>query len=71
MSGFSWQAPTLALALASAPKAFDAANIRALKNAGLTQIEILDLVQSVALFAWAHRLMLNLGGPVAPETPPL
>ena len=53
------------IALTSAPERFGAANIRALKDAGLTQIEILDLIHSVALFAWANRLMLNLGEPVA------
>ena len=54
-----------AVALTQAPEAFNAADISALKAAGLTQIEILDLVHSVALFAWANRLMLNLGEPVA------
>ena len=53
------------IALTQTPDGFDAANIRALKEAGLTQTEILDLVHSVALFAWANRLMLNLGEPVA------
>lgn len=53
------------IALTSAPNEFGTANIRALKDAGLTQIEILDLIHSVALFAWANRLMLNLGEPVA------
>ena len=56
------------IALTSAPERFGAANIRALKDAGLTQIEILDLIHSVALFAWANRLMLNLGEPVTTET---
>jgi alkylhydroperoxidase family enzyme len=37
-----------------------------LKEAGLDELEILDLVHSVALFAWANRLMLNLGEPVFP-----
>ena len=58
------------IALTSAPGRFGAANIRSLKDAGLTQIEILDLIHSVALFAWANRLMLNLGEPVATETLP-
>lgn len=53
------------IALTQTPNAFGASNISALKNAGLTQFEILDLVHSVALFAWANRLMLNLGEPVA------
>jgi alkylhydroperoxidase family enzyme len=38
-----------------------------LKEVGLTELEILDLIHSVAIFAWANRLMLNLGEPVFPE----
>jgi alkylhydroperoxidase family enzyme len=41
-----------------------------LKDVGLGELEILDLVHSVALFAWANRLMLNLGEPVFPENLP-
>ncbi len=52
-----------AIALTQSPDSFNAADIRTLKEAGLTQIEILDLIHSVALFAWANRLMLNLGEP--------
>jgi alkylhydroperoxidase family enzyme len=37
-----------------------------LKEVGLAELEILDLIHSVALFAWANRLMLNLGEPVFP-----
>jgi uncharacterized peroxidase-related enzyme len=53
--------------LTSAPETFGAANIRNLSDAGLTQIEILDLIHSVALFAWANRLMLNLGEPLVAD----
>ena len=38
-----------------------------LREAGVTDAEILDLIHSVAIFAWANRLMLNLGEPVFPE----
>ncbi len=55
------------ISLTQAPEAFNAADIRALQDTGLTQIEILDLIHSVALFAWANRLMLNLGEPVVQE----
>ncbi|MET3495210.1 peroxidase-related enzyme [Variovorax boronicumulans] len=41
-------------------------DVRALKEVGLDELEILDLIHSVALFAWANRLMLNLGEPVLP-----
>jgi hypothetical protein len=32
-------------------------------------VEMLDLVHAAAIFAWANRLMLNLGEPVFPLTP--
>lgn len=41
--------------------------IQALKEVGLTDIEVLDLIHSIAIFAWANRLMLNLGEPVFPD----
>jgi alkylhydroperoxidase family enzyme len=34
-----------------------------LRQAGLDDLEVLDLIHSVAIFAWANRLMLNLGEP--------
>ena len=33
---------------------------------GQTVLEVLDLVHAAAIFAWANRLMLNLGEPVFP-----
>lgn len=54
------------IALTNAPDAVSAADIQALKDVGLTELEILDLMHSVAIFAWANRLMLNLGEPVFP-----
>jgi len=37
-----------------------------LADAGLSDAEILDLIHAIAIFAWANRLMLNLGEPVFP-----
>jgi len=54
------------IALTSAPDTVSPADIQALKDVGLTELEILDLMHSVAIFAWANRLMLNLGEPVFP-----
>ena len=54
------------IALTNAPDAVAPADIQALKDVGLTELEILDLMHSVAIFAWANRLMLNLGEPVFP-----
>lgn len=48
------------------PEAVCATDIQTLKDVGLTDAEILDLIHSVAIFAWANRLMLNLGEPVFP-----
>ena len=56
----------LATKLTVAPEAFVAADIQPLKNLGLNEKEILDLIHSVAIFGWANRLMLNLGEPVFP-----
>ena len=52
------------IALTRAPDAVSSTDIQALKDVGLTEPEILDLMHSVAIFAWANRLMLNLGEPV-------
>lgn len=41
-------------------------DIQALKDVGLNDAEILDLLHATAIFAWANRLMLNLGEPVFP-----
>ncbi|ROZ78783.1 peroxidase-related enzyme [Ramlibacter sp. WS9] len=51
-------------ALALSPAQLDAEHVRDARDAGLTDVEILDLVHAVALFAWANRLMLNLGEPI-------
>ena len=48
------------------PSMLSASHIQALQAVGLTEIEVLDLVHSVALFAWANRLMLNFGEPIFP-----
>ena len=54
--------------LTERPDAVSANSIQNLKDAGLTDAEILDLIHSVAIFAWANRLMLNLGEPIFPNT---
>lgn len=42
----------------------DPAQLRALREVGLSDDEILDLIHSIAIFVWANRLMFNLGEPV-------
>ena len=54
------------IALTQSPAEISAASIVALRAVGLDQLEILDLIHSVAIFAWANRLMLNLGEPIFP-----
>ena len=56
-----------ATALSECPSKADAAHIAALRDQGVTDAEILDLVLSTALFGWANRLMHVLGDPVRPE----
>jgi alkylhydroperoxidase family enzyme len=35
--------------------------VAGLRREGLSDLEILDIIQSVAFFSWANRLMLFLG----------
>ena len=49
------------------PDHVNASGVQKLKDAGLQNLEILDLIHSVAIFAWANRLMLNLGEPIFPS----
>ncbi|PLC54568.1 alkylhydroperoxidase [Pollutimonas nitritireducens] len=39
-------------------------DIQSLKDVGMTDAEILDLLHASSIFAWANRLMLNLGEPL-------
>lgn len=52
------------IALTESPAQVDAGTVRPLIEAGLSELEVLDLIHSVAIFAWANRLMMNLGEPV-------
>ena len=49
------------------PDAVNSSHIKSLKDQGLSDGEILDLIHAIAIFAWANRLMLNLGEPIFPE----
>ena len=42
----------------------NAGNAKALRDAGLGEEEIVDLILSASLFGWANRLMHILGDPV-------
>jgi alkylhydroperoxidase family enzyme len=53
--------------LSKAPPEAGPEDIAALRDAGLSNEEILDLILSSSLFGWANRLMHVLGDPVRPE----
>lgn len=56
-------------ALTETPARFDGRNVTALREAGLSEIDILDVVNCAAFFNWANRLMLSLGEPDGPAKP--
>lgn len=51
--------------LSKAPSEATPEDMRRLREAGLSDEEIVDLILSTALFGWANRLMHVLGDPVA------
>ncbi|MEJ3405143.1 alkylhydroperoxidase domain protein [Rathayibacter sp. YIM 133350] len=54
-----------AVALTATPPALTRGHVSALRDEGLDDAAIADLVQAAAFFAWANRLMLSLGEPTA------
>jgi uncharacterized peroxidase-related enzyme len=57
----------LSIALTKRPDQLGAAPLQGVRAAGLSALEILDLIHAIAIFAWANRLMLNLGEAVWPQ----
>ncbi len=57
----------LAIDLTHAPASFGARQLEHARDAGLSTLELLDAIHAIAIFAWANRLMLNLGEPVYPD----
>lgn len=53
-----------AVVLSESPPKAGAKDMQALRDAGLDEAEILDLILSTSLFGWANRLMHVLGDPV-------
>lgn len=53
-----------AVKLSKTPAEASGADLQALRDAGLDEGEIVDLILSNALFGWANRLMHVLGDPV-------
>lgn len=58
----------VAFKLSKSPPEATPDDIQNLRNVGLTEEEIIDLILSVALFGWANRLMHILGDPVTTES---
>ncbi len=56
-----------ALALTSTPFEFGAHHVDALRGAGVSELGIIDAINSSAFFNWANRLMLTLGTPDVPK----
>lgn len=52
--------------LSSFPPAATRHDIQRLRDVGLNELEILDLVLSTSIFGWANRLMHTLGEPFRP-----
>jgi len=52
-----------AAAITATPALFDGTHVTALREAGLDDGEIVDVINAAAFFNWANRLMLSLGEP--------
>ncbi|GBQ19357.1 hypothetical protein AA12717_0222 [Gluconacetobacter sacchari DSM 12717] len=52
---------SFARALSATPSAATPDHVRALRDAGLSGADIIDLIHAVAIFGWANRLMHPLG----------
>jgi alkylhydroperoxidase domain protein len=64
--GERWNAVVAAAAaLAATPIAFGPPHVERLRQAGLDDLAIADVIQAAAFFNWANRLMLSLGEPAA------
>lgn len=62
-----WDAVVAAsVALTTTPGSFGPAEISALREQGLDDLEIADVINGSAFFNWANRLMLSLGEPQIP-----
>src|SRR5690554_3067642 len=51
----------MAIALTQQPREFGSEHIEPLLASGITPEQVRDIIGAAAIFAWANRLMLNLG----------
>lgn len=56
-----------AVALTSTPFAFNDTHVAKLREEGLDDLSIIDVINSSSFFNWANRLMLTLGEPDVPK----
>lgn len=56
----------MAIALTQQPREFGSEHIEPLLASGITPEQVRDIIGAAAIFAWANRLMLNLGKDVRP-----
>ena len=62
--GERWNAiVAAAVALSTTPMTFGSQHVRRLRQAGLDDLAIADVIQATAFFNWANRLMLSIGEP--------
>lgn len=63
--GSRWNAiVSSSVALTETPSQFGADDIGKLRDEGLSDLEIADVIHGAAFFNWANRLMLSLGEPL-------
>ncbi|MBS7740073.1 MULTISPECIES: peroxidase-related enzyme [unclassified Chelatococcus] len=60
-----------AVKLSETPPAVTREDAAALRDCGLSALEMADLVLSAAIFGWANRLMHTLGEPLRPPAKPV
>jgi alkylhydroperoxidase domain protein len=62
--GERWNAiVAAAVTLSTTPITFGSQHVKRLRQAGLDDLAIADVLQAMAFFNWANRLMLSLGEP--------
>jgi alkylhydroperoxidase domain protein len=55
------------VALTATPIDFGPAHVERLRQVGLDDLAVVDVIQSAAFFNWANRLMLSIGEPEPPK----
>ena len=56
-------------ALTQTPPRFEASHVERLRELGMDDLAVADLIHATAFFQWANRLMLTIGEPLEPSRP--